>query len=70
MICVSQGVAEDLVDTTITRPRDVTTADNPVLDNDFRDKPAAAPSHPWLKDKTTPVIVAVGRLAQQKASTP
>ncbi|WP_336352750.1 glycosyltransferase [Pseudomonas atacamensis] len=66
VICVSQGVAEDLVDTTIARPRDVTTADNPVLDNDFRDKPAAAPSHTWLKYKTTPVIVAVGRLAQQK----
>lgn len=66
VICVSQGVAQDLVDSTIARPRDVTTADNPVLDNDFRERPPAAPRHPWLHDKSTPVIVAVGRLARQK----
>jgi glycosyltransferase involved in cell wall biosynthesis len=66
VICVSRGVAQDLIDSTIARPRDVTIADNPVLDNDFRDKPPTAPCHPWLRDKTTPVIVAVGRLARQK----
>jgi glycosyltransferase involved in cell wall biosynthesis len=66
VICVSRGVAQDLVDSTIARPRDVTIADNPVLDNDFRDIPAGHPSHPWLVQKTTPVIVAVGRLARQK----
>lgn len=66
VICVSRGVAQDLVDTTITRPKDVTIADNPVLDNDFRDKPPGRPNHRWLSKKTTPVIVAVGRLARQK----
>ncbi|WLI15345.1 MULTISPECIES: glycosyltransferase [Pseudomonas] len=66
VICVSRGVAQDLVDSTITRPQDVTTADNPVLDNDFRDKAPGRPNHPWLRQKSTPVIVAVGRLAQQK----
>ncbi|WP_426201255.1 glycosyltransferase [Pseudomonas sp. TWP3-1] len=66
VICVSRGVAEDLVDTTLARARDVTIADNPVLDNDFRDKPPRLPTHPWLLEKTTPVIVAVGRLARQK----
>jgi glycosyltransferase involved in cell wall biosynthesis len=66
VICVSQGVAQDLVDSTIARPRDVTTADNPVLDNDFRERPPAAARHPWLRDKATPMIVAVGRLARQK----
>ncbi|MGF6488441.1 glycosyltransferase [Pseudomonas frederiksbergensis] len=66
VICVSRGVAQDLVDTTITRPQDVTIADNPVLDNDFRDKTPGRPSHRWLSKKNTPVIVAVGRLAQQK----
>ncbi|PQP01657.1 MULTISPECIES: glycosyltransferase [Pseudomonas] len=66
VICVSRGVAQDLVDTTITRPQDVTIADNPVLDNDFRDKTPGRPSHRWLREKSTPVIVAVGRLARQK----
>lgn len=66
VICVSRGVAQDLVDSTIARPRDVTIADNPVLDNDFRDLPPGHPSHPWLVKKTTAVIVAVGRLAWQK----
>lgn len=66
VICVSRGVAQDLVETTIARNRDVITADNPVLDNDFRDKPPGRPGHPWLLEKTAPVIVAVGRLARQK----
>lgn len=66
VICVSRGVAQDLVDTTIARKRDVTIADNPVLDNDFREKPPGQPNHPWLLEKTTPVVVAVGRLAAQK----
>lgn len=66
VICVSRGVAQDLVDTTIARKRDVTIADNPVLDNDFLENPPGLPSHPWLLDKTTAVVVAVGRLAPQK----
>jgi len=66
VICVSRGVARDLVETTVARAQDVTIADNPVLDNDFRDKPPGCPTHRWLQEKTSPVIVAVGRLAPQK----
>ncbi|MFP3680336.1 glycosyltransferase [Pseudomonas sp. URMO17WK12:I12] len=66
VICVSRGVAQDLIDTTIARRQDVTIADNPVLDNDFRDKPPRPPSHRWLLEASSPVIVAVGRLAPQK----
>jgi glycosyltransferase involved in cell wall biosynthesis len=66
VICVSRGVALDLVETTIARHQDVTTADNPVLDNDFREKTPARPSHQWLREKSGPVVVAVGRLAPQK----
>jgi glycosyltransferase involved in cell wall biosynthesis len=66
VICVSRGVAQDLVDTTVARRQDVTIADNPVLDNDFREKTPGQPNHRWLQEKTAPVIVAVGRLAQQK----
>ncbi|MGL6244451.1 glycosyltransferase [Pseudomonas sp.] len=66
VICVSRGVAQDLIDTTVARRQDVTIADNPVLDDDFRDKPPGLPSHRWLLDHSSPVIVAVGRLAPQK----
>jgi glycosyltransferase involved in cell wall biosynthesis len=66
VICVSRGVAQDLVDTTVARRQDVTIADNPVLDNDFREKTPGLPSHRWLLEKSGPVIVAVGRLAPQK----
>jgi glycosyltransferase involved in cell wall biosynthesis len=66
VICVSQGVAQDLVRTTVARERDVTTADNPVLDDDFRQTRPPSPAHRWLEHKACPVIVAVGRLAEQK----
>jgi len=66
VICVSRGVAQDLVETTIARPRDVTIADNPVLDDNFRENTPGLPSHPWLLEKSGAVIVAVGRLASQK----
>lgn len=66
VICVSRGVAQDLVRTTVARERDVTTADNPVLDDDFRQTPPLSPAHPWLEHKACPVIVAVGRLVEQK----
>lgn len=66
VICVSRGVAQDLIDTTIARRRDVTTADNPVLDDNFREKTPGLPSHRWLLEKSGTVIVAVGRLAPQK----
>ncbi|RON52432.1 glycosyl transferase [Pseudomonas frederiksbergensis] len=66
VICVSRGVAQDLVDSTIARRQDVTIADNPVLDNDFREKNPGLPSHRWLQEKSSAVIVAVGRLAPQK----
>jgi glycosyltransferase involved in cell wall biosynthesis len=66
VICVSRGVAQDLVDTTVARAKDVTTADNPVLDDNFEQATVKPPSHPWLLDKRTPVVVAVGRLAPQK----
>ena len=66
VIAVSEGVARDLVDTTVVRAQDVTWAPNPVLDNDFESVRFAAPSHPWLVSREYPVILAAGRLAPQK----
>lgn len=66
VICVSQGVAEDLCQCTTVRMKDTTTAPNPVLDNDFETKTFNEAKHPWLANKEKPVIVAAGRLANQK----
>ena len=66
VIAVSKGVAQDLVDTTVVNSKSVSSAPNPVLDDDFESKNYGEPLHPWLKDKKVPTIVAAGRLAPQK----
>lgn len=66
VICVSQGVAEDLLRHPALRPSDLVTADNPVLDDDYQHRPVTPPRHPWLCQRQGRVLVAVGRLAPQK----
>nr|WP_277818372.1 glycosyltransferase [Gemmobacter straminiformis] len=39
---------------------------NPLPLGHLRDMAATPPRHPWLRDRTTPVLVAAGRLAPQK----
>lgn len=66
IIAVSKGVASDLVNTTVVSNKDVINLPNPTLDDDFRERQFLSPTHPWLLDKTKPVIVGLGRLAPQK----
>jgi glycosyltransferase involved in cell wall biosynthesis len=66
VIAVSQGVADDLVATTIVRKKDVVTAPNPVITKETEQASMQSPTHPWLLEKKSKVIVAVGRLAYQK----
>ena len=66
VICVSHGVAQDLLRHPALRPRDLVTADNPVLDDDYLIHPLPNPRHPWLRHKAGRVLVAVGRLGPQK----
>lgn len=66
VICVSQGVALDLLRHPALRPGDLAVADNPVLEDDYRQRSLPPPTHPWLRDRQGPVLVAVGRLAPQK----
>ncbi|CAH0529056.1 glycosyltransferase [Vibrio hippocampi] len=66
VIAVSQGVADELVRDTVVRESDTVTAPNPVLDNNFVDKQYSDSQHPWLANRHKPIIVAVGRLAEQK----
>jgi glycosyltransferase involved in cell wall biosynthesis len=66
VICVSQGVAEDLVASTVVRHKDVVTAPNPVITKETINAAKEPAKHPWLVNKKTLVIVAIGRLSYQK----
>ena len=63
---VSEGVSDSL-ETVARVPRDrITTIYNPVVTPDLHDKAAEQPDHPWLRDDGAPVVLAAGRLEQQK----
>ncbi|WP_102796725.1 glycosyltransferase [Bowmanella denitrificans] len=66
VIAVSKGVAMDLVASAHINAKQVTTAPNPVIHHDWLVQARAASHHPWLQNKTTKVIVAMGRLVPQK----
>jgi len=66
IVCVSQGVQREMEDLLKLPPEKLTTIYNPLeIDRiaSFRDAPT---DHEWLDQKTAPVIVAVGRLTEQK----
>lgn len=63
---ISVGVARD-VEGIMGRPAgSITVINNPVDIPRAVAMAAEAPSHPWLADKTVPVLLAVGRLTMQK----
>ena len=66
VIAVSKGVAQDLIDTTVVREKDVVTAPNPVITKETELAAQQPPKHPWLVDKAMPTVIAVGRLSYQK----
>jgi glycosyltransferase involved in cell wall biosynthesis len=63
IVAVSNQVAEDLVAVT---GLPVKTIYNPVVDDLLRSQAAEALSHPWFNPDEPPVIIGVGRLAEQK----
>lgn len=66
VVTVSSDVADDLI-TTIGLSRDsVTTVHNPVVDDRLRAQAQQALQHPWFTPDAVPVILAVGRLTDQK----
>lgn len=63
IVCVSNGVADDLGRlAAATRPK-IQTIHNPVATTDHDRE---APLHPWLTDGAGPVILGAGRLTAQK----
>ena len=66
IIAVSRGVADDLRTLVGLPPELVTTVYNPVVDSELAKKAEAPIDHPWFKPGAPPVIIAVGRLTEQK----
>lgn len=66
VIAVSSGVKEALQDVYKVSKTNISVIYNPVVDDNFRAKRLALPSHDWLSMKTTPVIVAAGSLVPMK----
>jgi len=66
IVAVSRGVADDLALTTGLRPERIRVACNPVVFDRIASAGRCEVEHPWLAKKTGPVLVAMGRLVDQK----
>jgi glycosyltransferase involved in cell wall biosynthesis len=66
IIAVSRGVADDLMTLGGLPSELVTTVYNPVVDSELAKKAEAPIDHPWFVPGAPPVIIAAGRLAEQK----
>jgi len=67
IIVVSNGVRDDLTHLTNIPRTDITVIYNPsVVGAEVLEKAQASLDHPWFKPDQPPVLIAVGRLEQQK----
>lgn len=66
VVAVSQSVAAELVATIGLPQHAVTTIHNPVVDDSLRARSRQPPDHRWFAQEGVPVILAVGRLTDQK----
>ncbi|MCU0767504.1 MAG: glycosyltransferase [Gammaproteobacteria bacterium] len=67
IVCVSRGVADDLLASTRIDPARVRVIHNPIVTPELLRRGAEPLDHPWLAPGAPPVILGVGRLAPQKA---
>ena len=67
IVAVSQGVAADLVQNVGLEKEQIRVIYNPIVTAELNRLATEPLSHPWLTDGSPPVILAVGRLAPQKA---
>lgn len=66
IIAISQGVAEDLIKEIGVPEEKVTVIYNPVVTPQLFERAEEKLDHPWFAPGEPPVIVAVGRLTEQK----
>ena len=65
---VARGTADDLVRTAGVPPDLIEVVHNPIVTTELRALVQAPLDHPWFEPGQTPVVLAVGRLSQQKDS--
>ncbi|MDE0031432.1 MAG: glycosyltransferase [Deltaproteobacteria bacterium] len=65
-ICVSQGVADSLVEQVGVFATKVSVIHNPVVTPDLDARMTQPANHPWMDDGGVPVILSAGRLSSQK----
>lgn len=66
-VCVSEGVADDLVTLRIVSRDKLKVIHNPLIGSDFYRKAQAEIQDPWFLPNEPPVIINFGRLAKEKA---
>jgi glycosyltransferase involved in cell wall biosynthesis len=66
IITASEGVRDDLYETSNVRKKNVRVIHNPVVSNEMHKKRSLRCPHSWLRDAQEPVIIGVGRLSLQK----
>lgn len=66
VVAVSEGVATDLVNLCGLRADSVHVLNNPIVTPELERMRAEPVEHPWLRDKTIPTVLAVGRFVPQK----
>ncbi|HET6624797.1 MAG TPA: glycosyltransferase [Nocardioidaceae bacterium] len=66
VVAVSHGVADDLVATCGLARETVHVLNNPIVTPEVVRMRAQPVEHPWLRDKSLPVVLSVGRLVPQK----
>ena len=66
VVAVSNGVAEDMARRFGWVVSDIRVIYNPVIDGDLLVGAQQTPPHPWFTNADRPVIIAVGRLTEQK----
>ena len=69
VVCVSRGVADDLITAVPAAAPRIETIYNPVVSPDLVDKASLPVEHRWFNDKSIPVILSAGRLTKVKDHT-
>jgi glycosyltransferase involved in cell wall biosynthesis len=66
VVCVSDGVARAIAGFTGLARERFSVIANPVVTPELQRLAKEAPTHPWLREKTVPVVLGCGRLVEQK----
>jgi glycosyltransferase involved in cell wall biosynthesis len=69
VITVSTGVADDLAEVTQLQRANISVIYNPVVTQDLLEKSLQRAEHPWFHPDTPALLLAVGRLTEQKDFT-